>query len=220
MRSRILEVLALLVCSLHAMAAVRVKSFDSSILLDTNGAAVVNETITLANARGELVRSIPLTIAGHEDTPLRVHVLKVENERGQPLSFTPMRSRGSLELHVQAHGDTVRLTYFVRNAARFSADADGLLWPATDAGFALDEAQVRIALPKTAAGQFSAQAFTTVENGETVKPIWSSTGALPMEVQPVDVFTGSPGPLPPGVIISVGVVFHKGVLQEPKIGRA
>jgi Predicted membrane protein (DUF2207) len=213
--TRILILLTLLVCSLHALAAVRVDRFESSVLLGSDGAALVNETITLAGARPEFVRTIPLRTSGHADVPLIIRVLQAEDEHGVRLHWNQLRDGDTLTIHLQPRTNVIRLTYLVRNAAVFGADHDELRWPATDPNLALEAAEVRIALPRTVAGDFKAQAFTTsATNGHAIA-LWSSTGALPMQVDSADILTGSPGPLPAGVVITVGAFLHKGVITPP-----
>jgi hypothetical protein len=212
--TRILILLTLLVCSLHAIAAVRVDRFESSVLLGSDGAALVNETITLAGARPEFVRTIPLRTSGHADVPLIIRVLDAEDEHGVRLRWRQRRDGDTLTIHLQPRTNVVRLTYLVRNAAVFGADHDELRWPATDPNLALDAAEVRIALPRTV-GDYKAQAFTTsATNGHPVA-LWSSTGALPMQVDSADILTGSPGPLPDGVVITVSASLRKGVITPP-----
>jgi hypothetical protein len=213
MRLRFAILLGLVACSLHALAAVRLKSFESSLLLDHDGAVVVNETITLAAPALELTRTIPLRTPGHADVPLIVRVLSAEDERGQRLSYKRERDGDRLLLHLEPRTTVVRLTYLVRNAAVFAQDLDELTWPATDANFALEQAEVRVALPRDI-GDFRAQAFTTSRSGRPVA-LWTSTGALPMEIEAASLRTGSPGPLPSNAVITVGVFLHKGALTPP-----
>jgi len=213
-RARILILLALLACSWHAVAAVRVKSFDSAVMLDTDGTAVVTETIVLPTARSELIRSIPLLTPWHGDVPLIVRVLKVEDEHGAPLPWRRHRDRGLLELRIDAHSTTVRITYLVPNAAYFGEQRDQLTWLVTDANFAVEQGEVRVALPRSAEGHFRAQAFSTTPSHKIVA-LWSSTGALPMDVDGPNVRAGSPGPLPPQVLLTIDVSLDKGVLVPP-----
>lgn len=214
MLRRAVFVLAVVVCSFHALADVRATNFDSSVMLGNDGAAVVTETITFASPRGEFVRTIPRLTPGHEDTPLIVRVLSVQNGRGDDLRWRIQRSRDRVRIIVDANSLVLRLTYFIPNAARFAGDHDEFIWPDTDASLTIERADIRLALPLSAQGRFSVQAFTTNREQRRIA-LWSSTGALPLDIEGANVLTGSPGPMRENVSITIGAFVNKGVLTPP-----
>jgi hypothetical protein len=211
MLRRTLLLLAVVVCSLHAVADVRATGFDSSIMLDTDGTAVVNETITFASPQREFVRSIPRLTPGHEDTPLIIRVINVQNGRDVDLRWRTQRSRDRVQIFVDASTSVLRLTYLIPNATRFAGDHDEFIWPATDASLSIDRADIRVGLPLSAEGRFAAQAFTTNREGHRIA-LWSSTGALPLDIEGANALTGSPGPMRENVSITIGTFVNKGVL--------
>jgi Predicted membrane protein (DUF2207) len=215
MPRRFLLLLAAFVCSLHAFAGVRAKSFDASIMLDTDGAAVVSENIGFAAPQPQFVRAIPVRTPGHEDTPLIIRVLKVQDEHGADLKWHQYRSGGLQFVRVDAATSVVRLLYLIPNATRFAGDHDEYVWPATDQWVGMDAAEVRLSLPDSAAGHFRAQAFSTAAGGFRPIAVWSSTGALPIETEGATARTNSPGPMREGAAITVGVFVDKGVLAQP-----
>ena len=214
MFKRALLLLAVVVCSLHALADVRATSFDASIMLGSDGAAIVNETVTFASPRRGFVRTVPRLTPGHEDTPLIVRVMSVQNERGEGLKWRTERSRERVLIMVDANSPVVRLTYFIPNATRFAGDHAEFTWPATDANLNIGRAEIRLGLPVSADNRFAAQAFTTDREGHRIA-LWSSTGALPVDIEGPNALSGSPGPLRENVSITIATVVNKGVLTPP-----
>jgi hypothetical protein len=208
---------ALLALATSATAAVRARSFDAALMLQPDGSLFVEETISFIGTQQTFSRLVPLRKSA-DDTAFLVRVMAVEDDAGHALSFTTQRRGDVLALRVNVPVANLRIKYLVPNAVRFTGAYDELAWVASDADISTDAADVRLALPASAAGQFRAQAY--LRSAATGAPValWSSNGALPVDIGDAQVQTHSPGPLRAGVAVAIDVAINERVLRPPSVG--
>lgn len=219
MRVRIAILIGLLAVS---AAAQRVSRFDSSIVVDRDGSALVIETIELASPVQHLDRTIPVClgreVANHE---LVVDVVRAESLAGQRIPWKKRRAGDSVVIRVASPPrDGVKLTYWVRNATAFETRNDVIAWGATDRNYLIDAATVTVALPTEAAGRARGRAQLYAEDIVEDSPVlWAAGGVIPVENEGASLVTHSPGPLARGVALHVTAAVEKGILHPPSALR-
>lgn len=152
----------------------------------------------------------PGTFGIHE--PRVVEILQVTTTDGSELAYDIRRPLGRLILRIHASGATeIRLVYGVRNGVRFLHDRDELQWQAGEGWRdSTAKASLFVQVPPELAGTVRTQAYV------------SGHGLLPMrptKAGPDRVWFETPGQLGKREGLLVDVVFPKGELTEPPIGK-
>lgn len=120
----------------------RIGSFDTAILLESNGRAIITETIKAqfgSEKKHGIIRVIPTIYRTQYESNLniRLKVLSVENEKGAPVKFEESRKDGEVSLRI-GHPDvyvsgtqTYLITYVVDNALTRPSDSTEFYWNVT-----------------------------------------------------------------------------------------
>lgn len=215
-----------IICSLALPAAAKswhISNFQDTITVNSDGSALVNETITLV-FDGEwhgIHRTIPIEYPGPNGTNYRlfIDVTSITDDSGTKLKYDSSTSGAyrDLKIYIPNAVDatrTVEIAYRVRNGTRFfdSNDPDShdeFYWNVTgnDWQVPIDHASANVHFPAAAAGSLRAQAFTgvygSVERNATAK----------VEGADVEFETNHPLPMRGGMTIDVYI--PKGILKEP-----
>jgi hypothetical protein len=201
----------------------RISNFQDTITVNSDGSAMVNETITLS-FEGEwhgIRRTIPIEYPGPDGTnyQLFVDVTSVTDENGAKLKYDSSTSGAyrDLKIYIPNAVNAIRIVeiaYRVRNGTRFfdSKDPDShdeFYWNVTGNNWQvpIDHAMAVVHFPAAASGSLRAQAFTGVygsaERNATAK----------VEGSDVEFETSNPLPMRGGLTIDVYI--PKGILREP-----
>jgi len=218
----IAAILALLLFATPAFAREEIRSFDSAVVLATNGTVDVTETIAV-NAEGDQIRhgiyrDIPIELVNPDKSRLRsdLHVIGVTRD-GQPEDYTIeslgsgfKRIRiGSADVELDSGVHTYVIHYTMSRMGRFFADHDELFWNATGNYWAFPI--------------MAATATVTLPQGATISKTVGYTGRPGSQEQAVTI-TANGGntatftlkrELAPGEGLTVGVAFPKGILVQP-----
>jgi hypothetical protein len=142
-------------------------SLDALISLQDDGSAVIAERLQLPAAMTEPLRwrlRTETVTPGGIRRRLFVDLVEVSDAHEKRLSFLRRNRPEYLEVLVPRQplgGNTVRVTYNVRNAVRFGSDHDELFWPAGDTwATPIDQLTVQLSVPDKAVGQFTARLFS------------------------------------------------------------
>jgi hypothetical protein len=194
------------------------RSFESSIILNSNGSALVVEDIELLLASGPFDRELrthypDLLGSSH----LHIDVAEVSDGSGHPIGYYTLQGPTTLTIRVpRVSTRTLQIIYGVRNAAIFAGDHDEFFWIANNTGASVEAASVQLTLPAAAAGQFRAQSFLRLENDvQSRTALWSYNGLVPLRATAAVIHVSAPGPLASGVAMIVNVFLPKGVLSRP-----
>ena len=222
-RARCVHLLLLVstILTLAAPAAAkswRVSNFQDTITVNTDGSALVNETITLVFA-GEwhgIHRTIPIEYPGPDGTnyQLFIDLKSVTDENGAKLKYDSSTTGTSRDLKIYLPDAvdatrTVVIAYWVRNGTRFFDQYDEFYWNVTgnDWPVPIDHAAATIRFPATAADSLRAQAFTGVY-GSTQTDATAQVIGYNAEFE-----TTKPLPMRGGLTIDVYI--PKGILTAP-----
>jgi len=196
----------------------RVSNFQDTITVNSDGSALVNETITLVFV-GEwhgIHRAIPIEYPGPDGTnyQLFVDVTSVTDESGAKLKYDSSTSGASrdLKIYIPDAVDatrTVEIAYRVRNGTRFFDQHDEFYWNVTgnDWPVPIDHAAASVHFPDSASGSLRAQAFTGVY-GSTERDATAKVEGATAEFE-----TNNPLPMRGGMTIDVYI--PKGILTPP-----
>ena len=196
----------------------RVTDFRDTITIQKDGAALVDERITLAFV-GEfhgIHRTIPIEYPGPNGTiyELFVKVLAVTDGSGNNLKFDSSTSGAhrDLKIYIPDAVDTTRsveITYRVRNGTRFFDDHDEFYWNVTgnDWPVPIDHAEATVHFPAGATGSLRAQAFTGVYG--------SSGSNATATVNGADAEFETTNPLPMRGGMTIDVYLPKDILTAP-----
>ncbi len=196
----------------------RVSNFQDTITVNSDGSALVNETITLKFV-GEwhgIHRTIPIEYPGPNGTnyQLFVAVTSVTDENGRKLKYDSSTSGAyrDLKIYVPNAVDathTVEIAYRVRNGTRFFDGYDEFYWNVTgnDWPVPIDHAAASVRFPAATSESLRAQAFTGVYGSTERDATANVTGS------DVEFATTSPLPMRGGMTIDVYI--PKGILKEP-----
>ena len=215
--AQVLAVL-LLAFSLPAWArSLRVAKFATTIHVEEDGSAHVNEqiTYTFTGQYQGVYRDIPVDYPGPSGSnyTLFIKLLSVTDESGEKLKVEKKTTGGFLHLKIYVPGATdatrtVNIEYSVANGTRFFEDHDEFYWNVTgnDSPVPIEQASAMIYFPPEASGQLRAQAFEGVY-GSSQHASASVTGPS------VNVETTDPLPMRGG--LTADVYIEKGVLHQP-----
>ena len=196
----------------------RVSNFQDTITVNSDGSALVNETITL-NFVGEwhgIHRTIPIEYPGPNGTnyQLFVTVTSVTDENGAKLKYDSSTSGAyrDLKIYIPNAVDTrrtVQIAYRVRNGTRFFDGYDEFYWNVTgnDWPVPIDHAAASVHFPASASESLRAQAFTGVYGSTEHNATATVNGS------DVEFATNSPLPMRGGMTIDIYI--PKGILREP-----
>ncbi len=217
----VLSILAVLLCAHAADAQAkswRISDFQDTITVDSDGSAVVRETIAVAFAGAwhGIFRNIPIAFPGPDGTnyELFVKVISVTDENGAKLKFDSSTSGAyrHLNIYIPDAVDatrTVEIVYRVRNGTRFFDQYDEFYWNVTgnDWPVPIDHATASVHFPPAADGSLRAQAFTGVYGSSERNATAKVEGAN------VEFETNSALPMRGGMTIDVYI--PKGILTPP-----
>lgn len=213
--------LALCLCLLASPLAAkswRISNFQDTITVNSDGSALVNETITLVFV-GEwhgIHRTIPIEYPGPNSTnyQLFVNILSVTDENGGKLKYDSSTSGAYRDLKIYIPDAvnatrTVEIAYRVRNGTRFFDQYDEFYWNVTgnDWPVPIDHAAAAVNFPAAANGSLRAQAFTGVY-GSTERDATARVDGANAEFE-----TNNPLPMRGGLTIDVYI--PKGILNPP-----
>jgi len=194
-----------------------IANFNSTIHVDEDGSARVEEQITFVfrGAYQGIYRDIPIDYPGPHGSnySLFIHVDKITDDSGTPLKYEKHTSNGYLKLKIFVPGAEdatrqVNLAYTVSNASKFFPDYDEFYWNVTgnDWPVPIEAASATVYFPPGATGAMRAAAYTGVY-GSSEKGKSSIEG-------PTATFETN-GPLPMRGGLTLDVALDKGVLHEP-----
>jgi len=210
---------ALLFSCVPALArSYRISSFNSTIHVDSDGSARVQEQITFVFV-GEyhgIYRDIPVEYpdpAHHANYTLFIRLNSITDSNGDKLKYEKKTSDGSLHLKVFVPGaldstKTVNIEYSVANGTRFFEDHDEFYWNVTgnDWPVRIEHASANVFFPPDAADKLRAQAFEGIYGS-------SEHARASIEGPAASFETNSPLPMRGG--LTVDVYLEKGVLHQP-----
>lgn len=162
-RPALLLLLALAAAPAQAQRSLVIKRFDATIVVTPDGSVDVTESITaqFTGAWNGIYRTVPVeyrTPQGFNWT-LRLDLLGVTDEQGQPLEVETGRERHYVKYKIRVPGAenatrTVVIHYRAANGLRFLEDHDELYWNVTgdEWDVPIEVATARIILPAEAAG--------------------------------------------------------------------
>jgi len=208
----------LLVFSLPAWARnYHISKFDSTIHVEEDGAARVEEKITFVfnGIYQGIYRDIPVDYPGPggSNYTLFVKVLSVTDDNGDKLKVEKKTSNGFLHLKVFVPGATdatrtVNIQYSVANGTRFFEDHDEFYWNVTgnDWPVPIEQASATIYFPAEASGKLRAQAF---------EGIYGSSEHASASVMASSATVEARDPLPMRGGLTADIYIEKGVLHQP-----
>ncbi len=225
-KARFLLLCLVLLVSLPAWARTyHIASFNSTIHVDPDGSARVEEQITFV-FRGSyqgVYRDIPVDYPGPHGSnfSLFIHVDKITDDSGTDLKYEKNTSNGYLKLKIYVPGAVdatrrVNIDYTVANASKFFPDYDEFYWNVTgnDWPVPIEAASAIVYFPPDASGAMRAAAYTGVYGS-------SEKGKSSIEGPTASFETNGPLPMRGGLTLDVAL--DKGVLHEPsavtKLGR-
>ncbi len=219
LRTWALVAAALLFFCLPALArSYRISSFNSTIHVDSDGSARVQEQITFVFV-GEyhgIYRDIPVEYpdpAHHANYTLFIRLNSITDSNGGKLKYEKTTSDGALHLKVFVPGaldstKTVNIEYSVANGTRFFEDHDEFYWNVTgnDWPVRIEHASANVFFPPDAADKLRAKAFEGIYGS-------SEHARASIEGPAASFETNSPLPMRGG--LTVDVYLEKGVLHQP-----
>jgi uncharacterized membrane protein len=210
--------LLLLVFTLPAWARdYRIASFSSTIHVDEDGSARVQEQITFVFS-GEyhgIYRDIPVDYPGPggSNYTLFLKVEAITDDAGNKLKYEKNTRNGFLKLKVYVPGAvdatrTVNIEYSVANGTRFFEDHDEFYWNVTgnDWPVRIGKAEAVVFFPADASGKMRAQAF---------EGVYGSSDHAQASVEGPSTSFASTGQLPMRGGLTIDVYLEKGVLHQP-----
>jgi uncharacterized membrane protein len=213
-----LTVVLLLVFSLPVLArSYRISKFSSTIHVDEDGSARVQEQITFVFS-GEyhgIYRDIPVDYPGPSGSnyTLFIKLDQITDESGSKLKYEKKTTGGFLKLKVYVPGAsdstrTVNIEYSVANGTRFFEDHDEFYWNVTgnDWPVAIGQASAIVFFPPDASGKLRAQAF---------EGIYGSSDHARASVEGPSTSFETTSPLPMRGGLTADVYIEKGVLHQP-----
>ena len=219
MRFKTFVVLAgLLVFSLPSWArSYRVSNFNSTIHVDEDGSARIQEqiTFTFSGAYQGVYRDIPLDYPGPAGSNYSIflRVESITDESGGKLKYEKSTSAGLLKLKIYVPdavnaNRTVNIEYSVPNAMKFFDDYDEFYWNVTgnDWPVAIEHAAALVYFPSGTDGKLRAQAFEGTYGTKT-------KAQAAVEGASTSFATDSPLSMREGLTLDVYI--EKGVLREP-----
>ncbi|MGH9522949.1 MAG: DUF2207 domain-containing protein [Terriglobales bacterium] len=209
-RTQLLIATLLLACAARAQQG---NSYNLVLSVEHDGSAIVSEQLALSSPlREPLHWRIPTAITGPLGIRrlLFVDILEISDVDGNVLTSKTRRFGDALEVVVPVQpvaGDTVRISYDVRNAVRFGDSADEFLWPLAQRwSEPFMNVAADVSVPAGAAGQLSAQ-LLRIDSGNRIAlplPLSGSRGAWGIESRN-----------PNRTLLDL--VFAPGVLRQPSL---
>jgi uncharacterized membrane protein len=208
----------LLICALPAWArSYRISKFNSTIHVDDDGSARVQEQITFlfSGVYQGIYRDIPIDYPGRggSNYTLFIKVDSITDDDGSKLKYEKKNSNGFLHLKIYVPGAsdaarTINIEYSVANGTRFFEDHDEFYWNVTgnDWVVPIEEASAVVFFPAEAAGKLQAQAFEGTY-GSSMRATASVDGPI------ASFSTIAPLPMRGGLTLDVAI--EKGVLHQP-----
>ena len=215
---KMLALVLLLVFSLPALArSYRVTKFESTIHVDEDGSARIQEQITFAfsGVYQGVYRTIPVDYPGPAGSnyTLFIKIDQVTDDGGNKLKYEKSTSNGTLKLKIYLPGaadseKTVSIEYSTPNATRFFVDHDEFYWNVTgnDWPVPIGHASAIVYFPAEATDKLRAQAFEGIYGA-------SEHGMASVEGPTASFSNVRPIALRGGLTLDVYV--EKGVLHEP-----
>jgi uncharacterized membrane protein len=216
--SKVLALVLLLVFSVPAMArSYRVTKFESTIHVDQDGSARIQEQITFAfsGSYQGVYRTIPVDYPGPAGSnyTLFIKIDQVTDDSGNKLKYEKSTSNGTLKLKIFVPGasdaeKTVNIEYSTPNATRFFVDHDEFMWNVTgnDWPVPIGHASAIVYFPADTTDKLRAQAtegiYGSTEHG--MASIEGPTASF-SNVRPLGLRSG----------LTLDVAIEKDVLHEP-----
>jgi uncharacterized membrane protein YgcG len=216
--SKVLALVLLLVFSLPALArSYRVTKFESTIHVDQDGSARIQEQITFAfsGSYQGVYRTIPVDYPGPAGSnyTLFIKIDQVTDDSGNKLKYEKSTSNGTMKLKIYVPGasdaeKTVNIEYSTPNATRFFVDHDEFYWNVTgnDWPVPIGHVSAIVYFPADATDKLRAQAFEGI-NGS------SEHGMASVEGPTASFSNARPLGLRSGLTLDVAI--EKGILHEP-----
>jgi uncharacterized membrane protein len=216
--SKLLALLLLLVFSLPAMArSYRVTKFESTIHVDKDGSARIQEQITFAfsGSYQGVYRTIPVDYPGPAGSnyTLFIKIDHVTDDSGNKLKYEKSTSNGTLKLKIFVPGatdseKTVNIEYSTPNATRFFVDHDEFYWNVTGNEWPvpIGHASAIVYFPADATDKLRAQAFEGIYGA-------SEHGMASVEGPTASFSNVRPLGLRSGLTLDVSI--EKDILHEP-----
>jgi uncharacterized membrane protein len=216
-RPALLLLLAFIATPAQAQRTLTIKRFDATILVNPDGGVDVTESITaqFTGSWNGIFRTVPVdyhTPQGFNWT-LRLDLLGVTGENGQPLEVESSRERHYVKYKIRVPGAvnatrTVTLHYRAANGLRFLEDHDELYWNVTgdEWDVPIEAATASIVLPSEAAG-VRAIAFNGVYGSTARDAVVETDGTTVRVTMPhrLDFHEG----------LTAVVGWNKGVVAQP-----
>jgi hypothetical protein len=205
-------------CSAPAWArSYRISNYQSTIHVDEDGSARVQEQITFAftGTYQGIYRNIPVDYPGPAGSNYKIFLKldAITDGDGNKLKYEKNTRGGYLKLKIYVPGaidtsKTVNLEYSVANATRFFDDHDEFYWNATgnDWPVLIEHASAIVYFPAEATGKLQAQAFQGIYGS-------SEHGRAFVEGPSTSFATNGPLPMRGGLTLDVYI--EKGVLHQP-----
>jgi uncharacterized membrane protein len=216
--SKVLALVLLLVFSLPALArSYRVTKFESTIHVDQDGSARIQEQITFAfsGSYQGVYRTIPVDYPGPAGSnyTLFIKIDQVTDDSGNKLKYEKSTSNGTMKLKIYVPGasdaeKTVNIEYSTPNATRFFVDHDEFYWNVTgnDWPVPIGHVSAIVYFPADATDKLRAQAFEGI-NGS------SEHGMASVEGPTASFSNARPLGLRSGLTLDVAI--EKDILHEP-----
>ena len=195
----------------------RISNFSSSIHVDEDGSARVQEQITFvfSGSYQGIYRDIPVDYPGPAGSNYTIFVKlgPITDGEGRKLKYEKKTSGGYLKLKIYVPGAvnatrTVSIEYAVANATRFFEDHDEFYWNVTgnDWPVLIEHASAIVYFPPDATGKLRAQAFEGIYGS-------SEHGRASVEGPSASFETNAQLPMRGGLTLDAYI--EKGVLHQP-----
>jgi uncharacterized membrane protein len=213
-----LAVVLLLACTVPGWArSYRVSRFNSTIHVDEDGSARIQEQITFvfSGAFQGVYRDIPVEYPGPAGSnyTLFIKLDQITDDSRNKLKYEKRTSNGYLKLKIYVPGasdstKTVNIEYSAANATRFFEDHDEFYWNVTgnDWPVPIGQASAIVFFPPEATGKLRAQAF---------EGIYGSSDHARSQVEGPSTSFETIRPLPMRGGLTVDTYIEKGVLHQP-----
>jgi len=197
--------------------SLRVAKFSTTIHVEEDGSARVNEQITyiFTGQYQGVYRDIPVDYPGPSGSnyTLFIKVGPITDESGNKFKVEKKTSGGFLHLKIYVPGAsnstrTVNIEYDVANGTRFFEDHDEFYWNVTgnDSPVPIEAASAIIFFPPNSTGQLRAQAY---------EGTYGSTARGTASVDGPSASFAATGPLMLRGGLTADVYIEKGVLRQP-----
>jgi hypothetical protein len=213
----VLALLAVLVSLPACARSLRVTKFATTIHVEEDGSARVNEqiTYTFTGQYQGVYRDIPVDYPGPSGSnyTLFIKLDSITDDSGNKLKYEKKTSNGFLHLKIYVPGatdatSTVNIEYSVANGTRFFEDHDEFYWNVTgnDSPVSIESTSATIFFPPNSSGQLRAQAYQGTFG--SVTPAMAAVEGPSASFEATGLLTLRGG-------LTADVYIEKGVLRQP-----